>query len=228
MIKAVIFDQDNTLVNFWQLRKMSREAAMTAMNDAGLVLSIKDADKVLTELEKQYGTEYGELFQKFLQRVMGRIDWKILANAVTAYRKMRYSFLEPYPRVMDTLIKLKANGIKLAIVSDAPRMRGWMRLVAMNLEPFFDAVVFLDDTGKSKPHKDPFMMALRKLKVKPEEAMMVGDHLQRDIVGAQKLGMKACHAKYGFIEGWSGKVVKGHKPDYEINSIEEVLKIVGI
>jgi len=228
MIKAVIFDLDNTLVNFWKLRNMSREAAMNAMKDAGLRISMKKADEILTELEMKYGTEYGALFQKFLKNVMGKVDWKILANAINAYRKMRSSFLEPYPHVVSTLVRLREEKIKLAIVSDAPRLRGWLRLTAMKLEPFFDVVVFHDDTGKYKPHKTTFMRALAKLKVKPCECLMVGDHLQRDMMGAKRLGMETCHAKYGFIPEWSGKVVGGFKPDHSIDSVEELLKVVGL
>ncbi|RME54666.1 TIGR02253 family HAD-type hydrolase [Candidatus Woesearchaeota archaeon] len=225
-MKAVIFDLDNTLVDFSKLREMSRKAAMDAMRDAGLKISIKKADQILTRLEMKYGTEYGELFQLFLKEVMGKIDWKILANAINAYRKMRSSFLEPYPGVVSTLIKLKQMNLKLAIVSDAPRLRGWLRLAAMNLEPFFDVVVFHDDTGVLKPNKKTFMKALNKMKVKPEECLMVGDHYQRDMVGAKKIGMKTCHARYGYIPGWSGNVVKNFKPDYVIDSIEELLEIL--
>ncbi|MFH0797995.1 MAG: HAD-IA family hydrolase [Candidatus Woesearchaeota archaeon] len=226
MIKAIIFDLDNTLVNFWKMKTMSMEAATFAMRDAGLRMPKEKVNKIFEDIYHEFGTEYDLVFQEFLKKSMGKIDWKILANAIVGYRKMQSSHLEPYPGVMSTLIKLKEQGIKLGIASDAPRLRGWLRLVTMRLDPFFDAIVFFEDTKKLKPDREPFMKALRQMGIGPKDAMMVGDHFERDIVGAKKLGMLSCHAKYGHIEGWSGKLVKGCEPDYEISYIDQLLKIV--
>jgi len=44
----------------------------------------------------------------------------------------------------------------------------------MGMDSFFDAVITFDDTGKTKPDEAPFRAALKKLGVKPEEAVMVG------------------------------------------------------
>ncbi len=226
MIKAIIFDLDNTLVNFWKMKTMSMEAATFAMKDAGLRMPKDKINRIFEEIYHESGTEYDFVFQEFLKKSTGKIDWKILANAIVGYRKMQNSHLEPYPGVMSTLIKLKERGIKLGIVSDAPRLRGWLRLVTMRLDPFFDAIVFFDDTGKLKPNREPFMKALKQMNIGPKDALMVGDHFERDIVGAKRLGMRACHAKYGHIEGWSGKLVKGCEPDFEISYIDRLLRIV--
>ena len=142
-----------------------------------------------------------KIFQKFLIKVIGKVDYRILAYGVVAYRKMRTGFLEPYPHTQYTLLQLKGKGLKLGIVTDAPRLKAWLRLASMKIADFFDVVVTYEDTGRLKPHRLPFMAALKKLNVKPDECLMVGDMPQRDIIGAQELGIKTCFARYGNTRG---------------------------
>lgn len=222
MIKAILFDLDQTLIDLIKMKKICIEAASSAMIDAGLNMDKEAIGKELFELYGQYGIEYEHIFQTFLKKSIGKVDYKILANAVVAYRKVRAGFLEPYPSVQSTLLKLREKGYKLAIVSDAPKLKVWIRLASMNLDDFFDVVVGFEDTGKTKPHSLPFRKALEQLNIPPSETLMVGDNVKRDIIGAKKLGMKTCFAKYGYTTGFDKK----EKADYEIERFEELLDIL--
>jgi len=221
MIKAIIFDLDNTLIDFMRLKRASCGEAISAMIDAGLRLGKEKALKILFELYEIYGIEDKKIFQKFLTKTMGKVDYKILASGIVAYRRIKNSYLSPYPGVTSTLLGLRERGIKLAIVSDAPRMRAWTRLAALRLTDYFNVVVTFDDTKKLKPNPLPFKRALSKLRVKPEHAMMVGDLPPRDVEGARKMGMKSCFAKYGATKNF-----KDVEADYTIRSIKELLDIV--
>lgn len=220
MIKAVIFDLDNTLIDFMKMKKLACEAAIDAMIDAGLDTDKEKALHALFRLYDKYGYEDATIFQKFLMQLTGRINYSILANGIVAYRKIRSGLLEPYPHVNYTLFKLKEKKVKLAILSDAPRLKAWIRLAAMKLITFFDVVVTLEDTNKMKPHRFPFKKAIEKLNVKPEECLMVGDRPERDIKGAKAVGMKTCFARYGNAN--SAKT----NADYEISDIKELVKVI--
>ncbi|MBW2995596.1 HAD-IA family hydrolase, partial [Candidatus Woesearchaeota archaeon] len=191
-MKAVIFDLDNTLIDFMKFKTMSCEAAIDAMIDAGLNLPKKKALKILYDIYFKEGLEDPHIFQKFLKKVTGKMDYKKLAYAIVAYRNTRTGFLRTYPGTRETLMKLKKKGLKLAIVSDAPKLKAWIRLANMRIDDFFDVVVGLEDTGRTKPSRLPFRAALRELKVKPFECLMVGDRPERDMKGARQLGMKTC------------------------------------
>ena len=220
MIKSVIFDLDNTLIDFLRMKKLSCDAAVSAMIGAGLNVEKEKAINEVFELYKQYGMEYNLVFQKLLEKLTGSIDYEILANGIVAYRRVRSGFLEPYPNVGKVLYELKRKGVKLAIVSDAPRLKAWIRLVSMKINHYFDLVVTFDDTGEYKPSNKPFMVVFDKLKLKPGECLMVGDWPERDIKGAKSLGMLTCFAKYGNPEATA------QDADYEINDIKELLEIV--
>ena len=62
---------------------------------------------------------------------------------------------------------------------------------------------------------------LKRLEVKPEEALMVGDWAERDIVGAKNVGMKTAFAKYGDTFN-----TEEHNADYELNDISELIDII--
>ncbi|MEM4267552.1 MAG: TIGR02253 family HAD-type hydrolase [Candidatus Woesearchaeota archaeon] len=222
MIKAVLFDLDNTLIDFMRMKKECCDAAISAMISAGLNIEKKKGLKTLFDLYDKYGIEYSQIFQEFLKKVNRKIDYKILANGIYAYRKVQVGLIEPYPGVVPTLIKLREKGLKLAIVTDAPTLKAWLRLVEMRLDSFFDVVVCFEDTGKHKPHKKPFALAIKKLKVKPTEAVFIGDWPERDIVGARSLGIKTVFAKYGYSMNKNPSATA----DFIIERFEDILKIL--
>jgi putative hydrolase of the HAD superfamily len=221
-MKAVLFDLDNTLIDFMTMKRRSCEAAISAMIDAGLNMDKDEAYKKLFELYEEHGIENQRIFQKFLRKVTGKVDYRILARGITAYRRVQAGYLEPYPRVRSTLIALKEKGLILGIVTDAPRMRAWLRLTEMGLSDFFNVVITLDDTGVAKPNELPFKAALRAIGAKPEEILFVGDNPIRDIAGAKNLGMKTALAKYGQIFQNSK-----YKADYELNSFSDLISIIS-
>ena len=220
MIKAVIFDLDNTLIDFLRMKKLSCDAAVSAMIGAGLNIDKEKAVKEVFELYTQHGMEDKLVFQRLLEKLTGEINYEILASGIVAYRRVRAGFLEPYPSVGKVLYELKGKGIKLAIVSDAPRLKAWIRLVAMKINHYFDLVVTFDDTHELKPSNKPFQVVFDKLDLKPEQCLMVGDWPERDINGAKALGMLTCFAKYGNPEA------SAPDADYEINDIKELMEIV--
>ena len=220
MIKAIIFDLDQTLIDFMRMKRLSCEAAMDAMISAGLKISKKRGMSVLFDLYFQYGLEYQRIFQVFMKKVHGRIDYGIMASGIVAYRRVKEGLLYPYPNVVSTLNQLKKK-YKLVILSDAPRIQAWIRLAAMGMQDMFDLVVTFDDTKVKKPGKKPFMYVLKKLKLKSNECVMVGDSLKRDISAAKKLGFKTVFAKYGENYLERARV----KPDYTINDIKDLLRI---
>jgi HAD superfamily hydrolase (TIGR02253 family) len=221
MLKAIIFDLDNTLVDFMLMKKQAVDAAINAMRDAGLKLSTDEIRQRIDQIYKERGIEFQSVFDELLYREFSKVDHKILSAGVIAYRRAREAALVPYPHVTMTLIKLSKMQLKLGVVSDAPGKEAWLRLCYLNFHHLFDAVVTFDDTGVRKPNPEPFRKVLEMLQIEPGEALMVGDWAERDVLGAAQVGMKTVFARYGNTFG-----TEVSNANYDIDDITQVIDIV--
>jgi len=221
LIKAIIFDLDNTLVDFMLLKRAAVDAAVNAMIDAGLNLSSEKIKEKINSIYDSEGIEYQQVFDKMFKEILGKVDYKIMSAGIVAYRKAREAALKPYPGVLPALIELIKMGLKLAVVSDAPSKEAWLRLSYINFQHFFDVVITYDETRERKPSPVPFNMALKELNLKADECLMIGDWAERDMVGAKAVGMKTVFARYGDTFN-----TENPESDYDINSISELINIV--
>ena len=233
MIKAIIFDVDNTLIDFYRMKKTSISESIDAMTDAGLKINKTKALKIIHELFNDVGMEAHHIFQKFSLKVLGKIDYKIVAAAIVAHKQVWNGFLHTYPGVIETLIKLKQMNLKLGVVSDARKLHCYERLYGMRIINFFDVIVTYDDTRKYKPSKRPFHHALKRLKLKPENCIMVGDWIKGDIGGAKKIGMQTCLANYGQPTKETKKILSPAylkkykiKPDFTLKQFKDIFDVV--
>ena len=220
-IKGVVFDLDNTLLDFMKMKQVAVRSAIRGMIEAGLEIDEKKSFEDIITLYEKIGWENQKVFDVFLENSIGHVDNKFLAAGVVAYRRAREANLLAYPNVNKTLIELTKLGMKLAVVSDAPSREAWMRIYYLNLYHFFDVVITFDDSGERKPSSIPFEMALKKLGLKPQSSLMIGDWPERDVVGAKKIGMRTAFAVYGDTFG-----TKVSGADWDIEDISELTRII--
>lgn len=221
MIKAVIFDLDNTLTDFMRMKENGVDAAVDAMIDAGLRFSPVEIKKKIYEVYEREGIEFQKVFDHVLQEMLGEVDFKIHAAGIVGYRRAKEASLVLYPHVKITLIELMKRGIRLGVVSDAPRQEAWLRLCYLQLHHMFDFVTTFDDTQERKPSPKPFLRALDYFKLEPKQAIMVGDWPERDITGAGQLGMITVFARYG-----DTKDSKHSGANHDIDDVFELVDIV--
>jgi putative hydrolase of the HAD superfamily len=221
MIKAIIFDLDNTLVDFSRLKQLAIRGGVKGMLEAGLEADEENVYKRIFEIYENKGWEYQKIFDDVIQEFHGKQNHKYLAAAIVAYKRSREASLVPYPDVYSSLIALIKKGIKLAVVSDAPGREAWLRLYQLNFHHLFDVVITHSDTGEFKPSPKPFRLALKKLNVNPEESIMVGDWAERDMTGAKNIGMFTAFARYGDIFN-----TKHHGGDFELSRFKDILDVV--
>ena len=220
-IKGVIFDLDNTLLDFMKMKEVAVKSAIKGMIEAGLEIDEKESYKDIVSIYEEFGWENQKVFDVFMNKSIGYVDNKFLAAGIVAYRRAREANLLAYPNVNRTLVSLTKLGIKLAVVSDAPSREAWMRIYYLNLYHFFDAVITFDDSGERKPSSKPFEMALNKLQLEAEDSLMIGDWPERDVVGAKQIGMRTAFAVYGDTFG-----TKNSGADWDIQDVSEIITII--
>jgi len=220
-IQGVVFDLDNTLLDFMKMKEFAVKAAIKGMIEAGLVVDEKTSYNTIINIYEEYGWENQTAFDVFIKNQIGYVDNKYLAAGIVAYRRAREANLMAYPNVNKTLMALAKLGIKLAVVSDAPSREAWMRIYYLNLYHYFDVVITFDDSQERKPSEKPFKMALDALRLSPAETVMIGDWPERDIVGAKKIGMRTAFARYGDTFG-----TKSSGADWDLTDIYQLVDII--
>ena len=223
MIKAVIFDLDNTLLDFMKMKSSSISAAVKGMINTGMSIDEKKSIEEIYQIYETKGYEHQEVFNEFIVNNIGEINYKYLAAGIVEYKKAKEKALNLYDDVVPTLEKLVSMDLKLGIVSDAPSREAWIRLYMLDLHDKFKEVVTFNDTGFHKPAKQPFIRISKKLNIKLKECMMVGDWPDRDIKGAKQVGMKTAFAKYGSTEK-----ISESGADHDLDSLNELVDIIKI
>lgn len=242
-IKGVIFDIDGTLIDYIGMKRTASNHAAMAMVDVGLKMSVPDASRELFRTYMNIGIDSDIWLGEFLKKYHGTADEAMIIAGKIAYQKARETFMEPYPRVVPVLLSMIRKGLKLAVLTDAPKLKALKRLHTMKLYHFFDVIVTMDDTGFAKPDARAFNKVLSLMNLKAEEVLMVGDVPERDIIGAKSLGMKTAFARYGALDAkrifvhesinsahgglTADRTVDGSGADYEINDVSELMQVMG-
>jgi len=221
MIKAIIFDLDNTLLDFMKMKSSSINAAVLGMISAGMHIDKEKSIKEIYNIYDTKGYEHQEVLNEFIVNNIGKINYKYLAAGIVEYKKAKEKSLNLYDDVIPTLDVLIDMKLKLGIVSDAPSREAWVRLYTLKLHNKFKEVVTFNDTGFYKPAKEPFIRIANELNVELSECMMVGDWPDRDIKGARQVGMKTAFAKYGSTEK-----ISNSGADHDLKSISQLINII--
>ena len=128
----------------------------------------------------------------------------------------------PYPEAEEILKYLKSLGYKLGVIANqshgtAERLEQW------NLLQYIDVVAASAELGIAKPDPAIFYKAMELAGCTAEEAVMVGDRLDNDIVPAKKLGMRAIWVKQGFNVYQNVEVLEAeYRPDATIENLAEL------
>ena len=127
----------------------------------------------------------------------------------------------PYPSTLETLRELKKNYKIGVIANQPPKLEE--SLVSRGFEGVFDRVFGSDDLGMDKPEHRFFLHAMREVGCAPEEAVMVGDRIDNDIIPAKELGMHSIRVRTGYFAADTPKN-DAEVADVTIDSLPEIIE----
>ena len=127
----------------------------------------------------------------------------------------------------EVLETIRKNGYKIAIIANADSIDARNIIATCGLESYCDAIVISEEVGIEKPAREIFEVALEKLKVRAENTLMVGNRIDADIVGANRIGMRSVWFK------WNNRYKEtvgseGEQPDFVIMSLSELFGILSL
>ncbi|MFH0953867.1 MAG: HAD-IA family hydrolase [Verrucomicrobiota bacterium] len=115
------------------------------------------------------------------------------------YRKHLFDHTVLYPGVSDGLRRLHKAGWRLALISNKPARACRKILRHFGIERLFSCVLGGGDTKHLKPHPEPLIVTMKRLKVSREGSWMIGDH-KTDLAAARRAGIRSVFVTYGIGE----------------------------
>ncbi len=199
--KAVLFDMDGVLVD-------SFEAWFKLFN-----LARKHFGEKAIPKEKFINEVWGGPIEKDAKLYFkGRSVKEITKFYFDNFGKF-FADIKLSPDAVFVLEEIRKKGKKIGLVTNTPKKQTYSLLEYLNLKKYFDAIVCGDEVSRGKPEPDMIILASERIKVNPEDCVLIGD-TNLDM----EAGKKAKCYTLGF------KIDYGDK---RVDNLKELLEIVN-
>ena len=178
----------------------------------------------IEEITQSNNIDKNEFVAKVIQRA--QTSPKPIVSAAEDYGvnvpAWRHDLEVLYPDTKELLQRLSQK-YKIGIIANQD-FGTEQRLTDFNVHQYINLVIASAEEGVAKPDLRIFQIALALADCKPEEAIMVGDRIDNDIIPANKIGMTTVWIKQGFGSYAEPKTVE-EQPDYIVNSLAEITEV---
>lgn len=198
--KGCIVDIDDTLYNY---KKAHKKALITVYND--LFISVckidwcdfereyKNQRSFITEKFARNGSSRSRFlaFQSMFEKLNLQHAYSLAFDAENLYWECLIESIEPISAIVDLIKNVADQGLMICALTDMQARIQVMKLRALGLENCIDFLVTSEEVGVEKPDKRTFIVALGKMNLRASDVFMIGDNIEKDIVGARNLGIDA-------------------------------------
>mgnify|MGYP003298660508 FL=1 len=208
MLKAVMFDCYNTLLRYESQEDKERIwemmlEAIQYMTEKKFQITSKELEvlyqKACEREERRCRLERGIHAEVSLSKVWSEVLTKLgisrkmteekAEDMLLVFRLYTRKQKQLFPNVKKELLKLKENGMKLLLLSNAQTCFIYNELPE-EIRLLFDEIMISENMGIKKPSEDLFKIAFKRLKMKPEEIVFVGDSAEDDMIPSGRLGCR--------------------------------------
>ena len=127
-----------------------------------------------------------------LELVFGELgidDSGLARDLAEMYRELREKRAQMFPGTMDALDRLRADGVRLGMMTNGAAAAQRAKIERFGLAPYFDHIVIEGEFGAGKPDRRVFEALLSALYTAPEDAWAIGDNLEFDVLAPMQLGL---------------------------------------
>lgn len=199
--EAIIFDLDNTLLNF---ELCERQAILGAMEACRISLDLNGVNEtIFLQVYETYNSKYwsqretfspGELIEMSYQSTLAQLDIQTdqISNLSQNFWHIFNHSAVMEPNVNEVLTVL-ARSYRLAVITNGFVSAQLPRMQAAGIEHFFEEVVVSEAIGFAKPSPEIFHHALSRLDLTSAQVLYVGDSLTHDYAGAMQVNIDFCY-----------------------------------
>jgi phosphoglycolate phosphatase len=218
-LRAAIIDLDGTMVDTADdftagLNGMlaQLDAAQTSREEVIGYIGKGSENLIRNVLAQRFETDHAQ----------DRFD-EALAIYQVEYAKINGAHTRLYPEVEAGLQAMRANGLKLACVTNKPHRFAVELLEQYGLGQYFSVVLGGDSLPQKKPDPLPMLTAAEQLGVEPEATVAIGDS-ENDALAGRAAGMATLTLPYGYNHG---RAIQEIKSDGIVASLLEAAKAIA-
>ena len=223
MIEAIIFDMFHTLADPHSDLEYT-EYEPLGVDKEKWAAALWSSDFCSERGLGKIGTVDG-IFTRLSELLGGPIpEEKLRMSRDARIERLRLALTDIAPDILDAIKNLKKRGFKLAILSNAD-VCDRLHWNDSPLNPFFDEAIFSCDIGMAKPCAEIYALASKRLRVKPENILYVGDGGDNELKGAKAAGFTTIRTER--LKVWDEDFRAKISPhsDFCIKSFDEIERI---
>lgn len=200
VITDVFFDLDRTL---WDFDTNSHLALSQLFTEFGLQREIEHSTHFIDDYNR-INEYHWDLYRKGLTtkaklridrfyealKLHGVDDLKLAAEYCEAYIQRCPELTHTFPGTHDTLHELRKMGYRMHIITNGFSEVQYRKMENCGILPYFDVIICSDEVGVNKPEPEIFYTAITQAKALPFQSVMIGDHPEIDVLGANAAGMR--------------------------------------
>lgn len=180
MIRAILFDCDGVLLDSFEA---NYAFYVSFMKENGYKVPTKEMYR------KRFHLSLFDVVKSLLpKKPQEEIDRLVTIGRKLARERYRNDLMK-IPNGLEEVIKTLRKQYKIGLVTSRIRGRVFFVPKLAPFEKYFQTKIYYEDTVKHKPDPEPLLLAAKKLRVKPEECIYIGDS-HTDRVAADAAGMK--------------------------------------
>ena len=139
------------------------------------------------------------------------------------FLEMRLQHLQPFPGALPTLRQLRADGVRLALVTNGETSPQRAKIDKFQLTSEVDTVLVEGELGFGKPDPRVFDLALQRLGCAVKDAWIVGDDLEWEIEGGRRYGLASI-----WVNARGRELPRNmeYPPDREVRAVAQLPSII--
>ena len=231
-MRALLLDLDDTLLDYsggvdgcWAA---ACAAAAASVDQARLVAELAVARRSFWDDPARHRRERVDMLGAWTKiaaqalKACGAPAPEVAAAIAAEFSARRRARMALFPEALACLEALRARGVPLGLVTNGDAREQRWKIERCGLEPFFKAIVIEGEVGAGKPDAVVYERALAGLDVAPgADVWMVGDHLEWDVAGSQRLGL---HGVWLDRAGTGLPPTCAVRPDRIVRALDEIAR----
>jgi putative hydrolase of the HAD superfamily len=218
-INAIIFDLDNTILDRTLTFKNFTSSFLGTY--FGHLDNTQEIHERIIYLDQDGYKDKQILFSELL----GELPWRVkpaVSELLDYYSREYVNNAVLMDQAREVIQHIRKKNYKTGLITNGKTLIQYGKIDQIGLRNDFDLIIVSEEAGFKKPDPRIFEMALRKLDLKPDECIYIGDHPSNDIEGAANIGMQTIWMKVN--QPWKDDIKV--KPLYTIERLSALFELI--